>query len=68
VHAGLGFDVMFHNDDYFSSGVTFSQIPEGVRGIAQWVHPVDDQCDLAGFNELLQSQLLPAKAGSLGRD
>jgi len=45
---------MFHRYDYFSSGVTFIQIPEGLRGLVQRVRPVDDRCDSAGFNELLQ--------------
>ena len=46
---------MFHSYDYFSSGVTFIKIPEGLRGLAQRVRSVDDRCDLAGLNELIQN-------------
>jgi len=51
----LGFVIMLHSYGYFSSGVTFIQIPEGFRGLAQRVRSVDARCDLAGLNELIQN-------------
>ena len=47
--------IMLDSYDYFSSGVIFFQIPEGLRGLAQRVRSVDDRCDLVGFNELFQN-------------
>ena len=43
-----------HGNDDFSWGVTSFQIPEGLRGFAQRVRPVDDRPDLSGFDEFPQ--------------
>ena len=42
---------MFHRYYYFSSGVSFFQIPDGLRDITQWVAPVDDRNDFSGFEK-----------------
>jgi hypothetical protein len=39
-----------HGDDDFSSSVSFFQMPDGLGDLAQRVRPVDDRCDLAGFD------------------
>ena len=44
--------IIIHSYDYFSPGVTFIQIPEGLTGLAQRVRSVDDRRDLAGLEEL----------------
>ena len=36
-----------HGDDELSSGETFVEISDGVRGLAQRVGPIDDGCHLA---------------------
>ena len=43
---------MFHRYHYFSSGVSFLQMPDGVRNIAQRIGPVDDRRYFTGFKEL----------------
>src|SRR5215208_1000188 len=45
-----------HGDDDFSSSVSFFQIPDGLGDLAQRVSPVDDRCNLAGFDELLEDE------------
>src|SRR5215208_5301744 len=45
-----------HGDDDFSSSVSFFQIPDGLGDLAQRVSPVDDWCDLTGFDELLEDE------------
>jgi hypothetical protein len=52
VNRPLGF--ASHGDDNFSSSVSFFQITDGLGDLAQRVRPVDDRCDLAGFDELPQ--------------
>src|ERR671910_880801 len=48
-----------HGEDDFPSSVPFCQIPYGLRSLGQGVGPVDDRCELAGFDELLeQDQVL----------
>ena len=44
-----------HGDDDFSSGVSLFEITDGLGDLAQRVRPVDDRCDLAGFDEVLES-------------
>ena len=44
-----------HGDDDFSSGVSLFEITDGFGHLAQRVRPVDDRCDLAGFDEVLES-------------
>ena len=59
--------ISFHRYYYFSSGVTFIQIPEGFSGLAQRVCCVDDRSDLAGFDELLQNnQVLVVRNRKIG--
>jgi hypothetical protein len=41
-------------DDDRSSCMSFSDMTDRLGGPAQWVDPVDDWCDLAGFDESLQ--------------
>src|SRR5918997_107036 len=43
-----------HGDDDLSSSVSSFQIPDGLGDLGEWVRPVDDRCDLAGFDELLE--------------
>src|SRR6266508_1958213 len=43
-----------HGDDDLASGVSLLQRPDGLGHLAQRVGPVDDRCDLAGLDELLQ--------------
>jgi hypothetical protein len=43
-----------HGDDDFSLSVSLLQVPDGLGDLAQRVRPVDDRCDLAGFDELLK--------------
>ena len=50
----LGFGFASHGDDGFSSGVFFFQIPHGLGDLSERVGPVDDRCDLPGFDELLE--------------
>src|SRR5215208_1802789 len=48
-----------HGEDDFPSSVPFCQIPYGLRSLGERVGPVDDRCELAGFDELLeQDQVL----------
>ena len=42
-------------DGDFSAGVSVSEVVDGFGGLAQWVGPVDDRCDLAGFQELVRA-------------
>jgi hypothetical protein len=43
-----------HGDDDFSSGVSLFQIPDRLGDLGERVGPVDDRCDLPGFDELLE--------------
>src|SRR5207245_9633606 len=43
-------------DDNRSSRMAFSDMSERLGGITQRVSCVDDRCDLAGFDELLQDE------------
>src|SRR5918995_1757273 len=43
-----------HGDDGFSSGVSFFQISDGLGDLGERVRPVDDRCELAGFDKLLE--------------
>src|SRR5215218_8382048 len=43
-----------HGEDDFPSSVPFCQIPYGLRSLGERVGPVDDRCELAGFDELLE--------------
>jgi hypothetical protein len=45
---------VLHADDDFPSGVTCFQVPDRLRSLVQGVGPVDDRCDLSGFDEFLQ--------------
>ena len=42
---------MHHRYYYFSSGVSFFQIPDSLGDITQWVAPVDDRNYFSGFKE-----------------
>ena len=48
----LRFVVMFQSYYYFSSSVSFFQIPDSLRDLTQPVTPVDDRCYLSGRHEL----------------
>ena len=43
-----------HGDDDFSLSVSFFEITDGLGGLGERVHSVDDWCDLPGFDELLE--------------
>ena len=43
-----------HGENDLSSRASLFQIPDSLGGFAQRVDPVDDRCDLAGFDELLE--------------
>src|SRR5438105_3201928 len=43
-----------HVDDDLPPSMSLFQMPHGIPGFAQRIRPVDDWCDLAGLNELLQ--------------
>lgn len=45
---------MLQSDYYFSSGVSFSHVPESVGDVAQLVTPVDDRCHFSGLEKLSQ--------------
>ena len=51
----LSFVVMFQSDHYFSSSMSFFQIPDSIRDLAQPVTPIDDRCYLSGVDELPQN-------------
>src|SRR5450759_256001 len=46
----LGFVVMFQSYDYFSSSVSFFEIPYSLGDFSQRITPVDDRRYLSGFN------------------
>jgi hypothetical protein len=41
-----------HADDDLSSSVSLFEIPDGLGNLGERVGPVDDRCDLPGFDEL----------------
>ena len=41
-------------DDDRSARMSFSDMTDRLGGPTQWVRPVDDRCDLPGFDESLQ--------------
>ena len=41
---------MFHSNDYFSSGVSFSIIPDSFSNLTKRVTSIDNRYDLAGFS------------------
>ncbi len=43
-----------HGDDDSSLSVSFFEIPDGLGGLGERVSPVDDRCELPGFDELLE--------------
>src|SRR5215210_6860485 len=43
-----------HADDDLASSVSLSHMADRLGGFAQRVRPVDDRCDLAGLDELLE--------------
>src|SRR5882724_8027859 len=45
---------LFHSNYYFSSSVSFFQIPHCLRGLAQLVSPVDDGGHLPRLHEVAQ--------------
>src|SRR6266481_4907414 len=45
---------LFHSDYYFSSSVSFFEIPHRLRGLAQLVSSVDDRCQLPRLHEVAQ--------------
>src|SRR5918999_1813796 len=45
-----------HGDYDFSFSVSSFQIPDGFGDLGKRVHPVDDRCDLPGFDELLEDE------------
>ena len=47
-----------YGDCDFSAGVSLSEVVDGFGGLAQWVGPVDDWCDLAGFQEFEGEQVI----------
>ena len=50
----LGLVAIFHGYYYFSSGMSFSIIPESFRDLAQRVTSIDNRYYFAGFNKLHQ--------------
>jgi hypothetical protein len=46
-------------DDHLPSSVSCFDMTERSRGFVQWVCPVDDGCDLRGFDEVLQHEQVP---------
>jgi hypothetical protein len=48
------FEFVSHGDDDFSLSVSFFSIPHGLGNLGKWISPVDDRCDLTGFDELLE--------------
>jgi hypothetical protein len=55
---------VLHADDDFPLGVTCFQVPDRLRSLVQGVGPVDDRCDLSGFDKFLQhGQVLSAGFG-----
>src|SRR5438445_6280422 len=48
----LGFVVLFQGYYYFSSSVSFFQIPDSLRDFTQAVTPVDNRCYFSGRHEL----------------
>jgi hypothetical protein len=51
----LGFVVIFQSYYYFSSSVSFCQIPDSLMDLTQPVTPVDDRCYLSGLHEVDKS-------------
>lgn len=47
-------DVMFHSYYYFSSSVSFFQVPDSLRDLTQRVAPVDDWCYFSCLHEIAQ--------------
>jgi hypothetical protein len=47
----LSFVVVFQSYYYFSSSVSFFQMPDSLRDLTQLVTPVDDRCNLPGLQE-----------------
>src|SRR3989304_941564 len=59
INPSFGFPSSTHlcgvpRNDYFSSSMSFSQIPDSLRNLTQCVTPVNHRCYLFGFNELFQ--------------
>src|SRR5205823_12010328 len=50
----FSFIELFHSYNYFSSRVTFFEIPHRLRGLAQLVSSVDDGCHLPRLHEVAQ--------------
>ena len=48
--------VLFQAYDDFSSRVSFFQVPDRSRDLAQWVTPVDDRFHLSGLHEVAQNR------------
>jgi hypothetical protein len=48
----LGFVVTIQGYYYFSSSVSFFQIPESLRDLTQAVTPVDNRCYFSGRHEI----------------
>src|SRR5919202_4958151 len=44
-----------HADDDFSSGVSLFEVADGLWNLGERVSPVDDWCNLPGFDELLKN-------------
>ena len=55
-YKSLPFGFASYGDEDFSSSMSLFQIPDGLRGLAQRVGPVDDRRDLAGLDELLEDE------------
>jgi hypothetical protein len=51
VFAKVSFIVIFQCDRYLSSCVSFFQISDSIRDLAQPVTPVDDRCYFSGLDE-----------------
>ncbi len=47
------------SDDDFSSSVSAFDVAEGRSGLVQRVFPVDDRCQLPGFDKVLENDKVP---------
>src|SRR5439155_18141592 len=50
----FSFTELFHSYNYFPARVSFFEIPHRLRGLAQFVSPVDDGCHCPRLHEVAQ--------------
>ena len=50
------FGIVSHGDDDLSSGVSLFQITDGLGYLGEWVRPVDDGCELTGFDQFFEHE------------